>query len=226
MSSQQKNPQAGKQKVPKLEIKIFVEEPERTQGGLFILASAIVTLDQKIEKDHSVQFFLDGLPYGQPSETDENNGRVTEKIRIPNDIRKVSVVAQVVGTGVYDRKIIDIFQEPTKPKPIPTLKVEASGKNGRYLLSVLVTDKDGNPIKGIPVSFAPEDNILDRIEVPTKDNGVAVQPVTITSMERFVLAMVEGAKPERIHLFGPISGPAETTNNGRSMVLWQQQRAQ
>ena len=103
MSSKQQNPQTGKQKVPQLKIEVFLEEPERTQSGLFLPVSALVTLDQKAEEDRAVQFFLDGLPYGQASKTDRN-GRVTEKIRIPNDSKKVSVSVQVVGEAVSDSK--------------------------------------------------------------------------------------------------------------------------
>ncbi len=220
MSSKQQNPQTGKQKVPQLKIEVFLEEPERTQSGLFLPVSALVTLDQKAEEDRAVQFFLDGLPYGQASKTDRN-GRVTEKIRIPNDSKKVSVSVQVVGEAVSDRRVIDISQPPPETKSTPSsLRVEANGSNGEYILSVFVADKEGKPIKEIPVVLTSEDDLTSYKKIPTDENGVVVQSVTITSMERFILVKVDGIKIERIHLFGPISRPTEAVNE-RSLVLWQ-----
>jgi len=125
------------------------EEPEKTGDDWSILATAIVSQGNRTLDGRDVQFFLNGIAYDQSAQTD-GNGRVqTDIIGIPNDARRISIEAQVVGQAVRARKIVTL-PAPEKPagKLIPArLIVDPRRVDNEINLFILVVDENN---RGVP----------------------------------------------------------------------------
>ena len=221
MSSQQPGHQGPeKQRFPQLK-KLEFTEPN-ADGD--VIAIAHVSFGNKPAENIPVEFFYKDMLVPDSIEITKEGRAVKKFFGLKPGVYSVAARIQGSMNGNTESFRVNSLEKASQARPIPfSLKVEVNGNNGEYVLSAFVADKDGGPIKEIPVIFAPEDDFLNHKKMLTNENGMVIQPITISSLERFMVVMVEGTKlTERIHLFGPISKPAEATmKNERSLVLWQ-----
>lgn len=134
----------------------------------------------------------------------DDSGEATDDFSVPAgpDVIRVSIEARADG-GATGRKMLDLpSTSSSAPKSRPAvdkLAVDASGRNGKYVVSAVVSDKEGKPIGGVTVMFLYDGDARTEI---TNAGGVAVHQITFEQKGCEVTVQMAGVKPETLRLLG------------------------
>ncbi len=188
--------------VTKYRIRLELSEPNKDGDTWSITANAIVVneVESKPAENVPVQFYRNGKKEGDPEDT-EDDGRIAKEF---SSLTKGNhfFEAQIVGTDKRSKKRIVLKEDkPKSSKKIADVDVNSSGKDGNYVISVIVSAEDGSPMNGVNVVFL---NGSKAITIPT-ENGIATHNITFTEKYREITIQIAGAKkqPDLLVLRGP-----------------------
>lgn len=158
-----------------------VTKPQRGSDGKGTVA-ATVTLGRagRPLEGRRIQFYLDGRPYGEPKETQNDGNAVCDFTGLEHGTR--TIAAQIVGWTDRVRQTVAVEGEKKQEVKLPVkLTVRFQGRRGNWELIITLCDSDGNPV------HRAEGFVLDPGKTPTRQSiltdgsGVAtycVQPFT------------------------------------------------
>lgn len=140
-----------------------------------------------------------------PLQTNEN-GEASDDFAVPMEpeINRVLIEARIEN-GPSARKPIDIAAASSGPKKkvVDKVAVDASGDEGNYIVSVMVSAQDRTAIEGIDVI------ILDGTTSSpyrTDSAGSVLHKIRFTERSRRITIHVPGVEPQRLRLLGPKPG--------------------
>lgn len=173
MAGNKQQGQGGQQQQsqPKpIKIVVETEAPQKVGGAYQIFCTAIVSQGDKALGGRDIQFFLNGVDFGAPAQTDDDNGRVPILFQgIPLDAKVVTVEAQVVGTAHRYRKVVSLPEEPKKSVGVPAeLVVDPTRIGNKITIFARVVDEEG---RGVPRTKI---TVVDGVNVgtvPTDEDG-------------------------------------------------------
>ncbi|MFH1968547.1 MAG: hypothetical protein ABIJ84_04120 [bacterium] len=172
-------------------VTLEIEEPREENGDWKILAAAIVAQGYRTLQGKSVQFFLNSLPVGAESQTDQN-GRVVIDISLSADIKTNAIEAQMVGRANRARKIVSLPQKKEDKKPVPAeLIVDPTRIVNKINLFVRVVDEKYQGVPNSKITIVDGKNILTK---NTDKDGEYMHPVKLTKKgkEREIAIYVAG----------------------------------
>ncbi|MDP3764674.1 MAG: hypothetical protein Q8Q95_03590 [bacterium] len=132
-----------------------------------------------------------------------DDGTANDDFDIPLDPATSRVLIEAWFTGSNPaRKFLDIATatKPSAPKKIDKLAVNATGnKNGQWVVSVMASTQDNQPVEGVEVIFLY--NGESKPETLTK--GVASHTILVTGKSCEVVVQAPGIEPKTLRLAGP-----------------------
>ncbi len=160
----------------------------------------------------------------------DDSGEATDdfSVAIGSDIVRVAIEARA-DSGIVGRRVVD-FPSTTSSKSRPAVDkfaVNASGRNGKYGVSAVVSDKEGKPIEGVTVMFLYDGGAYSEI---TNAGGMATHKITFEQKGCDVTIQVAGIKPEVLRLLGSTRVnippcPAELKGFWNSIKIWKSIKA-
>ena len=182
-----------------IKVAIETEEPAKIGDSWSILATAIVSQGNRTLDGREVQFFVDGVKYDQPTQTDDNGRAQIDIQGIDADAKRISVEAQIVGQAARVRKIV-APQKSSENMCKPTdLEVKAEGKNGVYQVNMQIVDVEG---KGVPgkIRVMSEEETNDYTSEP---DGSYFDKITISKSQEIHFLVLGTAVDKKLSLLGP-----------------------
>jgi PKD repeat protein len=115
----------------------------------------------------------------EPSEARTHNGSVTVKL-ITGSTSGTAVVTAYSG-GASATKNVKVGTAAVKTVTVTTTPQALGAAGGTAQVSATVTDEGGNPVGGVPVTFATDKGSVSPSTATTDANGVATATVTTTA---------------------------------------------
>jgi len=115
----------------------------------------------------------------EPSEARTNNGSVSVRL-ITGSTSGTAVVTAYSG-GASATKNVRVGTAAVKTVTVTTAPQALGAAGGTAQVSATVTDEGGNPVGGVPVTFATDKGSVSPSTASTDANGVATATVTTTS---------------------------------------------
>lgn len=145
---QNQNTRQQQQRQPQpIKVAIETEEPEKIDNSWSILATTVVTQGNRTLDGREMQFFINGIPYDQPIQTDDNGRAQIDITGISATLKKFSVGAQIVGQSFMARKIIQLPEVKPVTKTPAELTVDPRRIGNKLNFFILVTDEEK---RGVP----------------------------------------------------------------------------
>jgi len=189
-NTQQRQPQP-------IKMALETEEPKKIGESWSVLATAIVTQGNRTLEGRNVQFFLSGIPYDQPVQTDANGRAQIDITDIPMDDNRLSVEAQAIGQSARARKIITL-PKAEKPKTEIRLEILATRDDeGVVHVTLVRLDKDGKGSSG-KILYIDEKPTIEIIQ--TNQDGIAPLPLPKKDVKRRVLFFLPEKPDEKIRV--------------------------
>lgn len=164
-----------------LKVVIETEEPVKTGDSWSILATAIVSQGNRTLDGRDVQFFVNGVVFGQPTQTDDNGRAQIGIWNIDFNAKRITVEAQLVGQASRARKIMDLPKTESQSSAVPAeLSVDPRRLGNEINLFVLVTDEKRRGVKNARLT------IVDGHQVThpsTDENGEYLHSITLQPNE-------------------------------------------
>ncbi len=131
-----------------IKVAIETEEPEKIGDSWSILATAIVSQGNRTLDGREVQFFVNGIAYNQPTQTDDNGRAQIDIQGLDSSAKRISIEAQVVGQATRGRKIIELSKKEGAKKSTPAeLSVTPRRIGNEINFFVIVTDEEKQGVK-------------------------------------------------------------------------------
>lgn len=200
----QRGQRQGKEQNPQIEVS-FVEL-KKTGDTFQSTIAAFVRRGSKPVGGAAIQFYLDYKAFGNPVTTGAD-GRAT----LPAPGLKeghYTIGAQIVGTATKAEKIMPVGGNESQVELLPPA-VRAEGDAGDYLISVLASDKQRHPVKGLYVRFliSPKGKPAFVHDEETDETGFAIYHLTFGEHSCNVTVQVAGFEVELKNLQGPSRAP-------------------
>jgi hypothetical protein len=159
----------------------------------------------------------------EPAEARTHNGSVSVKL-ITGNTSGVAVITAYSG-GASTTKNINVGTAAVKTVTVTTTPQALGAAGGTAQVSATVTDAGGNPVGGVPVTFATDKGSINPSTATTDSNGVATATINTTSTAKITATAgsVTSATPATLTVnargLASFSASPNATNAGVPVVF-------
>lgn len=182
-----------------IKVAIETEEPEKIGDSWSILATAIISQGNRTLDGREVQFFVNGIAYNQPTQTDDNGRAQIDIQGIDSSAKRISIEAQVVGQTPRARKIIALQRPLGDIRKPADIEVTTEGKNGAYQVNMQIVDAEGNGVPGT-IRVMSETGADD---YTSEEDGSCFAEITISESQEIRFSVLGTAVNKKLPLLGP-----------------------
>lgn len=179
-----------------IKVAIETEEPQKIGDSWSILATAIVSQGNRTLDGREVQFFVSGLTYSQPTQTDDN-GRAQINIQNVDATKPISIEAQLIGQPSKSRRVVP--PKSSGNKCSSDLEIKAEGKDGVYQVNMQILDAEGKGVPGV-IRVMSEDETND---YTSESDGSCFREITISKSQEVHFLVLGTAVNKKLSLLGP-----------------------